>query len=152
MVRNTNSSSINSSAVLVCTKMHLVNFWRSSLSFREGLGKEATEQVGKKTGEFIGNNSEHRANNDSLASAPGAQWDMQMGTIAEARLKELTSAMPVLFTRAVPVDRQETKNTYECPVYKTKARGPNYVWTFRLKSKEKVAKWVLAGVALLLEA
>lgn len=60
--------------------------------------------------------------------------------------------MPVLFTRAVPVDRQETKNTYECPVYKTKARGPNYVWTFRLKSKEKVAKWVLAGVALLLEA
>ncbi|KAM5302539.1 dynein axonemal heavy chain 11 isoform 2-T2 [Glossophaga mutica] len=82
----------------------------------------------------------------------GARWDAQAGTIVEARLKELTSAMPVIFARAVPVDRQETKHTYECPVYRTKTRGPNYIWTFRLRSKEKTAKWVLAGVALLLEA
>ena len=62
--------------------------------------------------------------------------------------------MPVIFAKAIPAaaDRQETKHTYECPVYKTKTRGPNWVWTFRLKSKEKAAKWVLAGVALLLEA
>ncbi|XP_062957128.1 dynein axonemal heavy chain 11 [Cynocephalus volans] len=82
----------------------------------------------------------------------GARWDTQSGTIADARLKELTSMMPVIFAKAIPMDRQETKHTYECPVYKTKMRGPNYVWTFRLKSKEKTAKWVLAGVALLLEA
>lgn len=60
--------------------------------------------------------------------------------------------MPVVFTRAIPVDRQETRHTYECPVYRTKTRGPSYVWTFRLKSKEKPARWVLAGVALLLQA
>ncbi|XP_045053259.2 dynein axonemal heavy chain 11 isoform X2 [Desmodus rotundus] len=82
----------------------------------------------------------------------GARWDAQAGTIVDARLKELTSAMPVIFAKAVPVDRQETQHTYECPVYRTKMRGPNYIWTFRLRSKEKTAKWVLAGVALLLEA
>lgn len=84
--------------------------------------------------------------------AVGARWDTQSGTIAEARLKELTSAMPVIFAKAIPTDRQETKHTYECPVYKTKRRGPDYIWTFRLRSREKTAKWVLAGVALLLEA
>ncbi|XP_074051552.1 dynein axonemal heavy chain 11 isoform X2 [Macrotis lagotis] len=80
----------------------------------------------------------------------GARWDTQAGTIVEARLKELTSLMPVIFVKAIPVDRQEIKQTYECPLYKTQTRGPTYVWTFRLKSKEKTAKWVLAGVALLL--
>lgn len=85
-------------------------------------------------------------------SPAGARWDSQSGTIVEARLKELRSTMPVIFAKAIPVDRQETKHTYACPVYKTKRRGPHYVWTFRLKSKEKAAKWVLAGVALLLEA
>lgn len=85
-------------------------------------------------------------------SAVGATWDSQSGTIVDTHLKELRSAMPVIFAKAIPMDRQETKHTYECPVYRTKMRGPNYVWTFRLKSKEKTAKWVLAGVALLLEA
>lgn len=58
--------------------------------------------------------------------------------------------MPVISVRAVPSDRQETRNIYECPVYKTKIRGPTYVWTLSLKTKERPAKWVLAGVALLL--
>ncbi|XP_075778340.1 dynein axonemal heavy chain 11 isoform X2 [Pelodiscus sinensis] len=80
----------------------------------------------------------------------GARWDIQSGVIAEARLMDLTPAMPVIFVRAIPMERQDTKNIYECPVYKTKNRGPTYVWTFNLKSKEKSAKWVLAGVALLL--
>ena len=61
-------------------------------------------------------------------------------------------AMPLLYIRAITVDRQDTKNMYECPVYKTRDRGPNYVWTFNLKSKEKPVKWVLGGVALLLSS
>ncbi|KAM8981229.1 dynein axonemal heavy chain 11 isoform 1-T1 [Sarcophilus harrisii] len=80
----------------------------------------------------------------------GARWDVQAGTMAEARLMELSSPMPVIFVRAIPADRQDTKLTYECPVYQTRTRGPTYVWTFRLKSQEKAAKWVLAGAALLL--
>ncbi|XP_019712197.1 dynein heavy chain 11, axonemal [Hippocampus comes] len=80
----------------------------------------------------------------------GARWDTQAGVITEARLKELTPAMPVISVRAVPNDRQETRNIYECPLYKTKIRGPTYVWTLSLKTRERPAKWVLAGVALLL--
>ncbi|XP_029686282.1 dynein heavy chain 11, axonemal isoform X1 [Takifugu rubripes] len=80
----------------------------------------------------------------------GARWDTQTGVICEARLKELTPAMPVISVRAVPNDRQEIRNIYECPLYKTKIRGPTYVWTFSLKTRERPAKWVLAGVALLL--
>ncbi|KAK0131624.1 Dynein heavy chain 11, axonemal [Merluccius polli] len=78
------------------------------------------------------------------------RWDTQAGVITEARLKELTPAMPVISVRAVPNDRQETRNIYECPLYKTKLRGPTFVWTFSLKTRERPAKWVLAGVALLL--
>uniref|UniRef100_W5MKY4 Dynein, axonemal, heavy polypeptide 9 like n=1 Tax=Lepisosteus oculatus TaxID=7918 RepID=W5MKY4_LEPOC len=80
----------------------------------------------------------------------GARWDTQGGYLAEARLKELTPGVPVIFVRAIPNDRQETRNIYECPVYKTKLRGNTYVWTFHLKTRERPAKWVLAGVALLL--
>ncbi|XP_075576162.1 dynein axonemal heavy chain 17 isoform X2 [Pelecanus crispus] len=81
----------------------------------------------------------------------GARWDIPSGAIADARLKELTPMMPVIFIRAIPVDRMDTKNVYECPVYKTRMRGPTYVWTFNLKTKEKAAKWILAAVALLLQ-
>uniref|UniRef100_A0A8C9AK17 Dynein axonemal heavy chain 11 n=1 Tax=Prolemur simus TaxID=1328070 RepID=A0A8C9AK17_PROSS len=110
-----------------------------------------TVDVTKKTKEDYGHPPREGAYLHGLLME-GARWDTQSGTIVEARLKELTSTMPVIFAKASPVDRQETKHTYECPVYRTKLRGPSYIWTFRLKSKEKTAKWVLAGVALLLEA
>ncbi|XP_061666307.1 dynein heavy chain 9, axonemal isoform X7 [Syngnathoides biaculeatus] len=81
----------------------------------------------------------------------GARWNSQTGLIVDARLKELTPIMPVIFIRAIPVDKQENTNMYQCPVYKTRQRGPTYVWTFNLKTKEKPSKWTLAGVALLLQ-
>ena len=100
---------------------------------------------------------------DELGSAPregsyisglymeGARWDNNLGQIAESKLKELTPLMPIVYIRAIPVDRKETKNIYECPLYKTKQRGPTFVWTFNLKTKEKAAKWTLGGVGLLLQ-
>lgn len=81
----------------------------------------------------------------------GARWDSHSGQIAESKLKELTPMLPVLFIKAIPSDRRDTKNIYECPVYRTKTRGPTFVWTFNLKTKEKPAKWILGGVALLLQ-
>lgn len=59
--------------------------------------------------------------------------------------------MPVVFLKAIPTDKQDLRNMYPCPVYKTRQRGPTYVWTFNLKTKENPSKWVLAGVALLLQ-
>ncbi|KAK3559476.1 hypothetical protein QTP86_013663 [Hemibagrus guttatus] len=98
-----------------------------------------------------------KKNRESMTSAPrdgafiyglfmeGARWDIQSGAIVDALLKELTPAMPVIFINAIPMDRQETKN-----VYKTRMRGPTYVWTFNMKTKEKPTKSVLASVCLLL--
>ncbi|XP_069917496.1 dynein axonemal heavy chain 9 isoform X2 [Oryctolagus cuniculus] len=81
----------------------------------------------------------------------GARWDTQAGIITEAKLKDLTPPMPVMFIKAIPADKQESRSIYPCPVYKTSQRGPTYVWTFNLKTKENPSKWVLAGVALLLQ-
>ncbi|NXA07649.1 DYH9 protein, partial [Sapayoa aenigma] len=81
----------------------------------------------------------------------GARWDAQAGLIADSRLQELTPAMPVVFLRAIPADTQDTRALYPCPLYRTRQRGPTYVWTFNLKTKDSPSKWVLAGVALLLQ-
>lgn len=80
----------------------------------------------------------------------GARWDTQSGIISEAVLRDLTPAMPVLYVRAVPAQELELKNTYECPVYRTKQRGSTYVWTLHLRTKQPPAKWIVAGVAVLL--
>nr|KAJ3400405.1 Dynein heavy chain 17, axonemal [Polyrhizophydium stewartii] len=82
----------------------------------------------------------------------GARWDTGTGMIQESLLKELTPAMPVIYIKAIPVDKKETKGVYECPVYRTRQRGPTFVWTFNLKTKERPQKWILAGVCLLCSA
>ena len=81
----------------------------------------------------------------------GARWDTNTGSIADSQLKELFPQMPVVYVRAITQDKQELKNMYECPVYRTRSRGLTYVWTFSLKSKDKPTKWTLAGVAILLQ-
>ena len=81
----------------------------------------------------------------------GARWDVVLGTIGDSLLKDLHPLMPIMYIRAITQDKQETRNLYECPVYKTRQRGPTYIWTFNLKTKDKPSKWILAGVALLLQ-
>ena len=81
----------------------------------------------------------------------GARWDININSIADSFLKDLYPAMPVMFIKAVTQDKAELRNLYECPVYKTRERGHSYIWTFNLKTREKPSKWVLAGVALLLQ-
>ena len=81
----------------------------------------------------------------------GARWDTNIGSIVESRSKELHPLMPVMFIKALTQDKQEMRNLYECPIYITRQRGPTYVWTFNLRTKERASKWVLAGVALLLQ-
>lgn len=71
--------------------------------------------------------------------------------MADSKLKELFPVVPVIYIRAITQDKQDLKNMYDCPVYKTKMRGPTFVWTFNLRSRENPLKWVLAGVAILLQ-
>lgn len=80
-----------------------------------------------------------------------ARWDTGSGTIQDAKLKDLNPQMPVMFIKAILIEKRETSNIYECPVYRTRIRGPTYIWSFGLKTKPKQeARWVLAGVSLLL--
>lgn len=100
---------------------------------------------------------------DEITSAPregayvhglfmeGARWDTQIGSIGDSKLKELFPVIPVVFIKAITQDKQDLRNMYDCPVYKTRTRGPTFVWTFNLKTKEKASKWTLAGVAILLQ-
>eukprot|EP01135_Chromosphaera_perkinsii_P002940 Nk52_evm51s230 gene=Nk52_evmTU51s230 len=80
----------------------------------------------------------------------GARWDVQSSLIQESHVKDLTPAMPVIYVKAITVDKAEMKGVYQCPIYRTKMRGPTYIWTFNLKTKEKPHKWTLAGVCILL--
>lgn len=61
--------------------------------------------------------------------------------------------MPVVNCRAVPLaaEGKEDKSVYQCPVYMTVARGATYVFTAQLKTKFNPDKWVLAGVALIMD-
>ncbi|BET02170.1 Dynein, axonemal heavy chain [Nesidiocoris tenuis] len=86
----------------------------------------------------------------SMLYMEGARWDVTLGTIEDSKPKELYPLLPVIHARAITLDKQDLRNIYECPAYKTKLRGPTYVWTFNLKTKQKPAKWVLAGVGVLL--
>lgn len=91
----------------------------------------------------------------------GARWDTQTGLIQDARLKELCPPMPVIFCKAIPVDKQDLRGTYSCPTFKTVERGrakeavavglcPGFVWYFNLKTKAHPNKWTLAGCAMTL--
>lgn len=50
----------------------------------------------------------------------GARWDVANNCIGPPRLKDLCPLMPVLYIKAITQDKQETKNIYECPVYRTR--------------------------------
>ncbi|KAM8836943.1 LOW QUALITY PROTEIN: dynein axonemal heavy chain 9 [Spinachia spinachia] len=97
-----------------------------------------------------------KKNREDFPSPPGmymegARWDTQTRTFVEAPLKELFPTVPVIFIKTIPVDKQDIRNLYQCPVYRTRQRGAIYVWTFNLKTKENHSKWILAGVPLLLQ-
>ena len=81
-----------------------------------------------------------------------------MNSLNEAYLKELYPQLPVLYVRAVYIDKPQGGRAvtyYECPVYVTKQRGPTYVSDFNLKINPNLGSpghWVKSGVAILLEA
>jgi dynein heavy chain len=87
----------------------------------------------------------------------GCRWDDKVGALGESFPKELFASMPVLLVKAVTVDKAEQKDTFGCPVYKTRMRPKGalghpdggYIFTAGLKTKENPSKWVTGGCALL---
>merc|ERR1711988_1542399 len=81
----------------------------------------------------------------------GARWDVSAGVLDDAAMKELYPQMPVVLIEAATQDKMEARDIYPCPVYKTQQRGPTYVFPAGLRTKAGAAKWVMAGVALLMD-
>jgi len=84
-------------------------------------------------------------------SMQGARWDREGMTMEKGKPKEMHCSMPVIQCRAVGLEKAEKGGVYECPVYKTALRGPTFVFCAQLKTKSPPARWVLAGVALIMD-
>lgn len=105
----------------------------------------------------------------------GARWptgdeagepEMMTGTqiaghLVDGRLKELLPPLPVIYVKAVQVQRswepsavgylRRQADIYECPVYITSFRGNTYVFLATLKTVDPSSKWVLTGTAILMQ-
>ncbi|KAL9898323.1 dynein beta chain, ciliary [Glossina fuscipes fuscipes] len=81
----------------------------------------------------------------------GASWDCQLNSIVPLHPKELFCALPIIYIKSVVQSKHDFLHVYECPLYKTRFRESTYVWTFNLKTCDRPAKWILGGVALLLQ-
>ena len=81
----------------------------------------------------------------------GASWALNEGNIEKSKPKEMFSMMPVMTVRGFSSDKADIKGMYSCPTYKTEMRGPTYVFQAQLKTKSPPARWVLAGVALIMD-
>lgn len=83
----------------------------------------------------------------------GARWDPAVGQLDESFPKKPYSVMPVVNCRAalVTVDAKRDAGLYFCPCYKTELRGATFVFTAQMKTKMPPAKWIIAGVAIILD-
>ena len=81
----------------------------------------------------------------------GARWDISLGVIEVASSKEVHFVMPVITVRALPRSKFERRDQYECPVFVTQARNRGFVSSLHFRTKHPVSKWVIAGVAGVLD-
>jgi len=88
----------------------------------------------------------------------GARWDIATGMMDDSILKQLYCPMPVVLMKAALLDKGAQRDIYECPTYKTLTRNPvdgkptgGFIFMAGLKTKQNVNKWVMAGVALIMD-
>ena len=82
----------------------------------------------------------------------GARWNTAASNLETSKPKEMYCPMPAINCRAVTSNRLDAASVYHCPVYKTKERrARTFVFSAQLKTKSPPARWVLAGVGLVLD-
>jgi len=82
----------------------------------------------------------------------GARWDPQAGTLERSKPKEMFCRMPIINVKALLAANVDVTNgIFVCPTYKTEFRGPTFVFCAQLKTKSPAGKWVLAGVAMIMD-
>ena len=69
----------------------------------------------------------------------------------KSRPKEMFCAMPVINCKAAKTDKDGGANIFHCPCYKTEQRGPTFVFLAQLKTKSPAARWIMAGVSLIMD-
>ena len=81
----------------------------------------------------------------------GARWDLENQLIVKSKPKEMFVQMPIINCRGILSSAQETVGIFMCPVYTTQFRGPTFVFMAQLKTKSPGSRWILAGVAAVLD-
>jgi dynein heavy chain len=81
----------------------------------------------------------------------GARWDVNANCLDESKPKEMFFKMPVVNCKAGQASDKEEKNVYICPTYCVATRRPYYVFPAQLRTKQPASKWVLGGVAIILD-
>lgn len=110
-----------------------------------------TEVTKKVTVEEVEGSSRDGAYVNGL-SVQGARWDVGANQLDRSKPKEMFCKMPVINVKALAADKVDvSQGIYVCPTYKTEQRGPTYVFCAQLKTKSASGKWVLAGVALIMD-
>ena len=84
-------------------------------------------------------------------SLQGARWDVGATLVEKSRPKEMFCRMPVINCKSVSIDKQSDSGVFFCPCYKTEQRGPTYVFSAQLKTKSPADRWIMAGVALIMD-
>lgn len=83
------------------------------------------------------------------------------GHLSESRPKHMLMLMPIIYLQAVRIEGSWTPENvgylrnnpaiYDCPVYATTDRGTSFVFLSNLTSVSNNSKWILAGVALIMQ-
>lgn len=90
----------------------------------------------------------------------GARWDSNKKCLADSLPQMPISSAPVILLKPCHRLQVSTYKHYECPVYRTASRsGPpssfgspsNLLVTIRVPTSEAAAKWLLRGVAMVIE-
>lgn len=81
----------------------------------------------------------------------GARWDAAQMALEDSRPKEMFTMMPVINCKAGLMNDKVDKNVYICPTYCVPTRRPHFVFAAQLRTKYIPDKWVLAGVAMILD-
>ena len=110
-----------------------------------------TDVTKKLTVEEIEGNSRDGAYISGL-NLQGARWDVNGGVLERSKPKEMFCRMPIINVKALAADKVDvSQGYYVCPTYKTEFRGPTFVFCAQLKTKAAAGKWVLAGVAMIMD-
>lgn len=89
----------------------------------------------------------------------GARYDFNTRQLEDSMPKQMFSLVPVIWARAFLIQEGKVRkfgwshdrSVYICPVYKTVFRLRQFVFEAQFPTKKDPRKWVLAGVACILD-